>query len=130
MSRNDQSHFSQVPHVDIERSRFEQPSRLLTTMNAGKLVPIYVAEVLPGDTCTMDTASLVRMSTPIFPVMDNCYMDTYYFFVPNRILWEHWKEFNGENNSTYWTQPTEYQVPAIYAPQGGWNKGSVADIEK
>lgn len=81
MSRNNQAHFSQVPRVDIQRSRFKQPSRLLGTLNAGKLVPIYCSEVLPGDTVTMDTASLVRMTTPIFPVMDNCYMDTYYFFV-------------------------------------------------
>lgn len=127
MSRNDQAHFSQVPRVDIQRSRFKQPSRLLGTLNAGKLVPIFASEVLPGDTVTMDTASLVRMTTPIFPVMDNCYMDTYYFFVPNRILWEHWKELNGENNQTYWTNPTEYNVPEIWCPEGGWNKGSVAD---
>lgn len=127
MSRNDQAHFSQVPHVDIQRSRFQRDSRLLTTMNAGRLIPIYVDECLPGDTVTMDTASLVRMSTPIFPVMDNCYMDVYYFFVPNRLLWEHWKEFNGENNSTYWTQPTEYNVPQVENPVGGWNKGSLAD---
>lgn len=127
MSRNDQAHFSQVPQVDIQRSRFKRDSRLLTTMNAGRLIPVFVDECLPGDTCTIDTASLVRMSTPIFPVMDNCYLDVYYFFVPNRLLWEHWKEFNGENNSTYWTQPTEYNVPYITAPDGGWNKGSIAD---
>ena len=127
MSRNDQAHFSQVPNVDIQRSRFQRDSRLLTTMNAGKLIPIFVDECLPGDTLTMDTASLVRMSTPIFPVMDNCYMDVYYFFVPNRLVWEHWKEFNGENNSTYWTQPTEYNVPQIWCPNEGWNKGSLAD---
>lgn len=127
MSRNSQAHFSQVPQVDIQRSRFERPSRLLTTMNAGRLIPIYVDEVLPGDTCTMDTAALVRMSTPIFPVMDNAFMDIYYFFVPNRLVWEHWKEFNGENNSTYWTQPTEYQVPIVSSPAPGWSKGSLAD---
>lgn len=127
MSRNDQAHFSQVPHVDIQRSRFKRDSRLLTTMNAGRLIPIYVDECLPGDTVSIDTASLVRMTTPIFPVMDNCYLDVYYFFVPNRLIWEHWKEFNGENNSTYWTQPTEYNVPEIWAPEGGWNKGSLAD---
>jgi len=68
------------------------------------------------------------MSTPIFPTMDSAFMDTYFFFVPNRLVWEHWKDFNGENNSTYWTQPTEYNVPQITAPaNGGWNKGSLAD---
>ncbi|MBQ4332891.1 MAG: phage capsid protein [Clostridia bacterium] len=125
--RNNESHFSQVPHVDIERSRFDRSTRLLTTFNTGELIPIYVDEILPGDTVTMDVASLVRMSTPIFPVMDNAYMDTYFFFVPNRLVWEHWKEFNGENNSSYWAQPTEYNVPQITAPASGWNKGSLAD---
>lgn len=128
MSRNAESHFSQVPRVDIQRSRFNRDSRSLTTMNAGSLIPIYVDEVLPGDTCTMDMASLIRMSTPIFPVMDNAFMDVYFFFVPNRLTWEHWREFNGENNSTYWTQTTEYEVPMVGNPvSGGWNKGSVAD---
>lgn len=125
--RNSESGFSSVPHADIERSRFDRSTRLLTTWNAGELIPVYVDEVLPGDTVTMDVASLVRMSTPIFPVMDNAFMDTYFFFVPNRLVWEHWKEFNGENNSGYWTQPTEYNVPQISAPSGGWNKGSLAD---
>lgn len=127
MSRNDQAHFSQVPAVDIQRSRFERPNRFFSTLNAGSLVPVYCDEILPGDTVTMDLTSLIRMTTPIFPVMDNCFLDTYFFFVPNRLVWEHWKEFNGENNTTYWTQPTEYNVPQIYAPEDGWNKGSIAD---
>lgn len=127
MSRNAESRFSAVPAAEISRSRFDRSTKHLTTMNAGELIPFYVSEVLPGDTVQMDQASLVRMSTPIFPVMDNAYLDTYYFFVPNRLVWEHWKEFNGENNSTYWTQPTEYTVPKCYAPEDGWNKGSIAD---
>ena len=130
MSRNAESHFSKLPSAEISRSRFDRSSTHKTTFNAGKLVPIFVDEVLPGDTFSMDVASLVRMSTPIFPVMDNAYMDTYFFFVPNRLVWDHWKEFNGENNSTYWTQPVEYSVPTISAYTGGdagWYKGSVAD---
>lgn len=125
--RNNESHFNAVPTADIQRSRFDRSNRLLTTFNTGELIPIYCDEVLPGDTVTMDVSSLVRMSTPIFPTMDSAFMDTYFFFVPNRLVWEHWKEFNGENNSTYWTQPTEYNVPQITAPSGGWNKGSLAD---
>lgn len=128
MSRNSNAHFSQVPRADIQRSRWKTQKRVLTTMNAGQLVPIYNNEILPGDTLSIDTAALVRMSTPIFPVMDNCYMDIYFFFVPNRLLWEHWRELNGENRSTFWTQPTEYRVPTVYAPTStGWNKGSLAD---
>ncbi len=124
MSRNDQAHFSSVPNVDISRSRFERPSRLLTTFNAGKLIPIYIDECLPGDTVTMDVASLVRMSTPIFPTMDNAYLDYYFFFVPNRLVWDHWRELNGENRDTYWTQPTEYNVPML---EGLIEPGSLAD---
>ena len=138
MSRNAESRFSHLPSIEIGRSRFDRSSTHKTTFNAGKLIPIYVDEVLPGDTFSMDVASLVRMSTPIFPVMDNAYLDTYFFFVPNRLVWEHWREFNGENRDTYWTQPTEYAVPTLYAPGEnnddngntlgyGWNKGSVAD---
>lgn len=127
MSRNATAHFSQVPRADIQRSRWKVNKRVLTTMNAGELVPIYNTEILPGDTLSIDTSSVVRMATPIFPVMDNCYMDVYFFFVPNRIIWEHWRELNGENRSTYWTQPTEYRVPTVSAPAGGFNKGSLAD---
>lgn len=142
MSRNANSHFSSLPDVQISRSRFERKHTHKTTFNAGKLVPIFCSEVLPGDTLTMDTASLIRMSTPIFPVMDNAYLDTYFFFVPNRLVWDHWRELNGENRDTFWAQPVEYSVPSVYFPgeyEGshptdpenqlnvGWNKGSVAD---
>lgn len=132
MSRNAVSHFSKLPEVDISRSRFDRSSTHKTTFNAGKLIPIYVDEVLPGDTFSMDIATLVRMSTPIFPTMDNAYLDTYFFFVPNRLVWEHWREFNGENRDSYWTQPVEYSVPTLISPyvgetDGGWNKGSLAD---
>lgn len=127
MSRNAESKFAAVPRAEISRSRFDMSKRLLTTMNAGKLIPIYCKDVLPGDTVTMDTASLVRMSTPIFPVMDNCFMDIYYFFVPNRLLWDHWKQFMGENTESAWTPSVEYTVPYVRAPMQGWQKGSVAD---
>lgn len=127
MNRNTESHFAINPHVDIERSTFDRSTQLKTTFNAGELVPIFVDEVLPGDTFNMDTASVVRMSTPIHPVMDNCNLDLYYFFVPNRLLWDHWKEFNGENTTTKWEQTTEYEIPQITAPSGGWQKGTIAD---
>ena len=83
------------------------------TFNAGKLIPFYIDEVLPGDTFSVDTIGLVRMSTPIFPVMDNCYLDVYYFFVPNRIVWDNWKEFCGENTTEAWAQKEVYSVPQI-----------------
>lgn len=128
MNRNTESHFSVNPvNIDIQRSQFIRPSTHKTTFNAGDLIPIYVDEVLPGDTFKMKMASVIRMSTPIYPVMDNANLDIYYFFVPNRLVWEHWKEFFGENNTTHWEQPVEYEVPQITAPQGGWAKGTIAD---
>lgn len=128
MNRNSELRFSENPtNIDIPRSKFNRSTQLKTTWNTGDLIPIYIDEVLPGDTFQMDMASAVRMSTPIHPVMDNMNMDTYFFFVPNRLLWEHWEEFNGANKTGYWTQSTEYQIPMIKAPTGGWEKGSLAD---
>lgn len=128
MNRNTESHFSVNPiNLDIQRSKFVRPSTHKTTFNAGNLIPIYVDEVLPGDTFKMNMSSVIRMSTPIYPVMDNANMDVYFFFVPNRLVWEHWKEFFGENNTTHWEQPVEYEVPQITAPAGGWAKGTIAD---
>lgn len=98
-----------------------------TTMNASKLVPFYLDEMLPGDTFSMDTSIFCRMSTPIHPVMDNAYMDYYYFFVPNRLIWKHWREFMGENTSAPWAQTADYQIPQITDPLNGWQPGSVAD---
>ena len=127
MNRNTESHFSQAPQVDISRSVFDRSCQHKTTGNFGKLIPFYVDEVLPGDTFSVDTAFVCRMSTPIYPVMDNASLDMYYFFVPCRLVWEHWKEFNGENNTDYWTQTEEYTIPQLTAPSGGWQKGTIAD---
>lgn len=128
MNRNTESHFSVNPiNLDIQRSKFVRPSTHKTTFNAGNLIPIYVDEVLPGDTFKMKMSSVIRMSTPIYPVMDNANLDVYFFFVPNRLVWDHWKEFFGENNTTHWEQPVEYEVPQITAPTGGWAKGTIAD---
>lgn len=113
MNRNNEAHFNQIPKTYISRSRFKRDQNVKLTFDAGKLIPFYVDEVLPGDTFSVDTIGLVRMTTPIVPVMDNCYLDMYYFFVPNRIVWEHWKEFCGENTTKAWEQKTQYTVPAI-----------------
>ena len=91
-----QTHFSNIPRVDIQRSKFNRPSQHKTTFNTGDLIPLYVDEVLPGDTRSMDMAAVVRSQTPIVPVMDNANLDVYWFFVPNRLVWEHWEEFNGQ----------------------------------
>lgn len=113
MKRNNEAHFNQVPNLEITRSRFKRDQDIKLTFDAGQLIPFYVDEVLPGDTFSIDNVGLIRMSTPIFPVMDNCYLDYYYFFCPNRILWEHWKEFMGEITDEPWVQQTEYTVPQL-----------------
>lgn len=127
MSRNANGRFSQVPQAKISRSRFDRSSSIKTTFNAGDLIPFYVDEVLPGDTFTIDTAKVVRMQTPLTPVMDNIYLDTYYFFVPNRLVWKHWINLMGENTESAWIPDTQYSVPQVTAPSGGWSVGTVAD---
>ncbi len=113
MNRNTEAHFAKVPGTEFSRSRFKRDQDIKLTMDAGKLVPFFVDEVLPGDTFRIDQAAIIRQTTPIFPVMDNARISFYYFFVPNRIIWDHWKEFMGENSTSAWTQETEYNVPQL-----------------
>ena len=128
MNRNTESHFSLSPHVDISRSRFDRSASLKTSFNAGDVVPFFLEEVLPGDTFSVDTSKVVRMQTLLTPMMDNVYLDTYYFFVPNRLVWDHWKEFCGENTESAWIPQTEYTMPQITSPANtGWNVGTLAD---
>ena len=127
-NRNAVSRFAQVPRAEIRRARFKRDFANITTMNEGDLVPLYVDEVLPGDTISCQLNGLVRMATPLYPVMDNCYLDTYAFFVPCRLLWEHWENLMGQNDDSYWAEKTEYSVPQTIAPtEAGWNVGTIAD---
>lgn len=125
MNRNNERRFIQIPKMNVSRSKFIRKQDVKFTMNAGKLVPFYVDEVLPGDTFSVDTAGICRMATPIYPVMDNCYFDVYYFFTPMRILWDHAKEFFGENNDNAWEQKTEYKIPKLRFKR---TQGNTADI--
>ena len=129
MSRNENSRFALNPtNLDISRSRFQRDCTVKTSFNVGDIIPFFVDEVLPGDTFSIDTAKVCRMQTPLAPIMDNLYLDTYYFFVPNRLVWEHWKQFNGENTESAWIPQTEYSVPQITAPADtGWSVGTIAD---
>jgi hypothetical protein len=128
MSRNAESRFAINPtRIDMSRSTFDRPFSHKTTFNVGDIIPFYVDEVLPGDTHKIRTSKVVRMQTLLTPVMDNIYLDTYYFFVPDRIVWSHWKQFMGENTESAWIPSTEYEVPQITAPEGGWAEGTVAD---
>ena len=128
MSRNAESHFAVNPtRIDMSRSRFDRSSSYKTTFNVGQIIPFYVDEVLPGDTFSIDTSKVVRMQTLLTPVMDDIFLDTYYFFVPNRLTWNHWKQFMGENTESAWIPSVEYEVPQLTAPEGGWNIGTIAD---
>lgn len=129
MNRNVESHFALNPtRIDLSRSTFDRSSSVKTSFNAGDIVPFFLEEVLPGDTFNVKSSKVVRMQTLLTPMMDNVYLDTYYFFVPNRLVWSHWKEFNGENTESAWIPETSYEVPQITSPaNGGWNVGTIAD---
>lgn len=113
MNRNNERHFNQIPEMKASRTRFNRDQTILTTFDSGKLIPFYLDEVLPGDTFSVDTAAIVRMSTPKYPVMDDAFIDFYYFYCPNRILWDNFKHFMGEIEETPWMPSKEYAVPQI-----------------
>lgn len=127
MNRNSNERFATVPEAHIRRSKFVMPSQLKTTFNVGQLVPFFCEEVLPGDTFNVKSSKVVRMQTPLYPIMDNLYLDTYYFFVPNRLVWSHWENFMGQNDSSAWIPQVEYSVPQVEAPLTGWQVGTIAD---
>lgn len=99
--------------MKASRTRFNRDQTILTTFDAGKLIPFYVDEVLPGDTFSVDTAAIIRMTTPKYPVMDDSFIDFYYFFCPDRILWDNFKYFMGEVEETPWMPAKTYTVPQI-----------------
>lgn len=112
--RATQHNFAISPQNQVPRSSFKRSHTVKTTLDAGRLVPFYIDEVYPGDTFNCKATLFGRMATPIVPAMDNAYMDTFFFFVPYRLLWKHWKEFNGENPLAGY-QSTEYEVPQMTA---------------
>lgn len=117
--------FAQVPQVQIQRSRFDRSSGYKTTFNAGYLVPVFMDEVLPGDTFACRATYFCRLSTPIHPVMDNMFLETFFFFVPNRLIWTNFKRFFGEQDNP--ADSTSYLVPQMVAPVGGYTEMSLQD---
>lgn len=113
MNRNNERHFLQIPEMHASRTRFNRDQTVLTTFDSGKLIPFFVDEVLPGDTFQVDTTAIIRMSTPKYPVMDDAFIDFYYFYTPNRILWDSFKNFMGEVEETPWMPTKAYTVPQI-----------------
>ena len=117
-----------LPEVKVGRSVFPRQFRQLATFNAGDCIPLMVeCNVTPGDTVKIPIKALIRTQTPLYPVADDLVFDVTAWFVPDRLNWVHFKEFWGENNTTFWEQPTKYEIPQIESPSGGWNTGSLAD---
>lgn len=112
--RATQHSFAISPQNQVPRSSFKRSHTVKTTLDAGRLVPFYIDEVYPGDTFNCKATLFGRMATPIVPAMDNAYLDTFFFFVPYRLLWKHWKEFNGENPLAGY-QSKDYEVPQMTA---------------
>lgn len=126
MSRHSVQHlFSQVPTAQIPRSKFNRSHGLKTTFDSGYLVPIFVDEVLPGDTFTMDCTLFSRVATLISPIMDNLYLDTFWFYVPERLLFDHFQAMCGEQDNP--NDSTDYLFPTVKSPNGGFEVGSIAD---
>ena len=109
-----QHSFAQIPRAEIQRSQFNRSCGLKTTFSAGELIPIFCDEALPGDTMNLKLSTFARMATPLYPVMDNQALDFFFFYVPNRLLWDNWEKFNGAQDDP--GDSTDFTVPEIVAP--------------
>ena len=125
MPSNMRHDFSRVPHADIPRSSFNRSFSHKTTFDSGFLVPILLDEALPGDSFNVRMTLFGRLATPIHPIMDNLYLDTFFFFVPNRLLWDNWQKFNGEQDNP--GDSTDFVVPTLTSPAGGFTELSLED---
>lgn len=105
--------FSDAPAMYMKRTKFDRSHVYKTTFNSGKLIPVFVDEVLPGDTTRMSVNYFARLATPIKPIMDNIYLDWFFFFVPNRLVWEHWQSFCFEQEDP--DDSTDYVIPTVSA---------------
>lgn len=117
--------FSMVPRAEIPRSSFNIQRTHKTTFDAGFLVPVFCEEVLPGDTFRVKMTAFARLATPIFPVMDNLHLESFFFFVPNRLVWTNWVKFMGEQNSP--GDSISFVIPQVVSPAGGFAVGSIYD---
>ena len=121
----DLHNFAMIPKADIPRSTFQRQSTHKTTFDAGYLIPIYVDEVLPGDTFNVTMTGFARLATPLFPVMDNMHMDTFFFFVPNRLIWTNWVKMMGQQDNP--GDSISYVTPTVTSPAGGYAANSLYD---
>lgn len=117
--------FAEVPRADIPRSVFNRDHGVKTAFDAGLLVPIFVDEALPGDTFNLNMQAFGRLATPLTPFMDNMYLDSFFFAVPIRLLWDNWQKFNGEQRNP--GDSTDFLIPEMVAPAGGYAEESLSD---
>lgn len=123
--RNDEAHFSSVPSVAIERSRMDRSKSHKFSGNVGDLLPIYWEQMLPGDTVTMDTSKVVRFQTMQTPLMDDLFADVFWFFIPERLCWSHFREFMGENTSSAWIPQVTYTKPKLRVHDPRWTSSGL-----
>lgn len=116
MNRNTNAHFSEMPSAEIKRSTFDRSFSHKLSGNTGDIIPIFFDEILPGDTVQMSSSKIIRFQTMLTPVMDNIYADVYWFFVPNRLVWDHWEQLMGANYTSAWTPQASYSTPLIAVP--------------
>lgn len=128
MHRNksvDVHQFAMVPRADIPRSSFMREFAHKTTFDSGYLVPVYLDEILPGDTFRVNATMFARLATPLYPVMDNLYLDCFFFFVPNRLVWSNWKKFQGEQATP--ASSISFTIPQMVSKASGYDIGSLQD---
>lgn len=120
--------FNNAPQIEIQRSKMTRHYNHKTTLNVGDLVPVYIEQlVLPGDTFKINASAVARLTTPLFPTMDNCFGDIYFFAVPYRLVFDKWEELNGENKEGAWAQDVEYEVPHFTTTEAAVKEGGFHD---
>jgi len=117
--------FAMTPRADIPRAKFNIDFSHKTTFDSGYLIPVLCEEVLPGDSMRVDMTAFARLATPIFPLMDNLHLDSFFFFVPNRLVWDNWAKFMGEQDSP--GDSISYVIPQIVSPANGFPVGGLYD---
>ena len=121
----DAHNFAMIPRADIPRSSFRMEKSYKSTFDSGYLIPFYLEEILPGDAFTVSSAAFARMATPLYPIMDNLHLDTFFFFVPNRLIWSNWEKMQGEQANP--GDSISYITPQQVSPASGYAPNSLQD---
>ena len=125
-NRHSQHSFSQIPSVNTPRSKFNRSFAVKDTFDFDELVPVFCDEILPGDTMNLNVKTFARLATQTVPAMDNMYLDYFFFFVPNRLVWTNWEKFNGAQDNP--GDSIDYTIPTITINDGGgWQVGEIYD---